>query len=82
MDLNKQDFCKALFNHNSRNFQLFPVRTPPYDRICILGLCGNWNDVKEDELTLRDGSITSDLNTWGTNWKENDDEVLMIIDII
>jgi len=38
------------------------------------GLCGTWNDNKQDEYQTREGAITNDLNEFGNSWKEKDEE--------
>ncbi|KAM4652256.1 IgGFc-binding protein-like [Discoglossus pictus] len=35
----------------------------------IRGLCGNYNDDLTDELMLPDGSITQNIETFGSSWK-------------
>ena len=41
-----------------------------FGKVC--GLCGNFNKIKCDDLTLQDGLITADFNAFGKSWKNSD----------
>ncbi|KAM9419012.1 IgGFc-binding protein-like [Salvelinus alpinus] len=45
------------------------VTVPGHYRGKTCGLCGNFNDNKNDEFQLPDGKITKDLLTFGAAWK-------------
>lgn len=38
------------------------------------GLCGTWDGNLKNEYTLRSGEVTTDLNVFGKDWQEADDE--------
>ena len=45
------------------------VRVEPEQRMRMVGLCGNYNDIMADELTTQSGSVESNINLFADTWR-------------
>ncbi|KAM8953099.1 IgGFc-binding protein-like [Pelodytes ibericus] len=50
------------------------VRVKEYYKDTLCGLCGTYNDNKNDDLMTPDGNVVSDVNDFGNSWRVEDDE--------
>uniref|UniRef100_G1NMD3 VWFD domain-containing protein n=1 Tax=Meleagris gallopavo TaxID=9103 RepID=G1NMD3_MELGA len=48
------------------------VSVPSTYKDTLCGLCGNFNEDRKDEMMLKNGRVTSNLNTFGHSWKVTD----------
>ncbi|XP_069460993.1 IgGFc-binding protein-like [Ambystoma mexicanum] len=59
---------RVTFNWESR----VAVTVPASYAGATCGLCGNFDGNKKDELTMRNGDVTKNPNTFGQSWKERE----------
>ncbi|XP_078594245.1 kielin/chordin-like protein [Branchiostoma floridae x Branchiostoma japonicum] len=69
------DLCVVILYDGLHQVDVEIPRNYQY-RLC--GLCGNFNGDNIDDYRLPNGSITTDLNTFGNSWQTNDPYVAWI----